>query len=39
MNALDIVVNLWTPDLTASYTPKLDAFWKKASRSSAWTIC
>ena len=29
MNALDIVVNLWTPDLTEHYTPKLDAFWKK----------
>ncbi len=29
MNALDIVVNLWTPDLTQYYTPKLDAFWKK----------
>lgn len=28
MRALDIVVNLWTPDLTAHYTPKLDAFWK-----------
>ena len=29
MNALDIVVNLWTPDLTEHYTPKLNAFWKK----------
>ena len=29
MNALDIVVNLWTPDLTQYYTPKLDAFWRK----------
>ncbi len=29
MKALDIVVNLWTPDLTEHYTPKLDAFWKK----------
>jgi len=29
MNVLDIVVNLWTPDLTRNYTPKLDAFWKK----------
>jgi predicted TIM-barrel fold metal-dependent hydrolase len=29
MRILDIVVNLWTPDLTASYTPKLDAFWRK----------
>jgi hypothetical protein len=27
MRALDIVVNLWTPDLTANYTPKLNAFW------------
>ncbi len=26
---LDIVVNLWTPDLTGNYTPKLNAFWKK----------
>lgn len=25
---LDIVVNLWTPDLTSAYTPKLNAFWK-----------
>ena len=29
MKALDIVVNLWTPELTANYTPKLDAFWSK----------
>ena len=29
MSVLDIVVNLWTPDLTRHYTPKLDAFWKK----------
>ncbi len=29
INALDIVVNLWTPDLTQYYPPKLDAFWKK----------
>ena len=29
MKALDIVVNLWTPDLTGNYTPKLNAFWKK----------
>ncbi len=29
MKALDIVVNLWTPDLTENYTPKLDAFWRK----------
>ncbi len=28
MRALDIVVNLWTPDLTQNYTPKLNAFWK-----------
>jgi predicted TIM-barrel fold metal-dependent hydrolase len=27
MRALDIVVNLWTPDLTANYTPKLRSFW------------
>lgn len=27
--ALDIVVNLWTPDLTQNYTPKLNAFWRK----------
>mgnify|MGYP001344897321 FL=1 len=25
---IDIVVNLWTPDLTANYTPRLNAFWK-----------
>ena len=24
---IDIVVNLWTPDLTANYTPRLNAFW------------
>jgi hypothetical protein len=29
MRALDIVVNLWTPDLTKHYTPKLNAFWQK----------
>lgn len=29
MRALDIVVNLWTPDLTQNYTPKLNAFWDK----------
>jgi hypothetical protein len=29
MRALDIVVNLWTPDLTANYTPRLNAFWEK----------
>ena len=29
MKILDIVVNLWTPELTGNYTPKLDAFWKK----------
>jgi predicted TIM-barrel fold metal-dependent hydrolase len=28
MRVLDIVVNLWTPDLTQNYTPKLDAFWR-----------
>jgi hypothetical protein len=28
MRVLDIVVNLWTPDLTKSYTPKLDQFWR-----------
>jgi uncharacterized protein len=27
MRALDIVVNLWTSDLTANYTPRLKAFW------------
>ncbi len=27
MNVLDIVVNLWTKDVTAAYTPKLDSFW------------
>lgn len=26
---LDIVVNLWTPDLTQNYTPKLNNFWSK----------
>lgn len=26
---IDIVVNLWTPDLTANYTPKLNQFWSK----------
>jgi predicted TIM-barrel fold metal-dependent hydrolase len=29
MKALDIVVNLWTPDLTQNYTPRLNAFWQK----------
>lgn len=29
MRALDIVVNLWTSDLTQNYTPKLNAFWRK----------
>jgi len=29
MRILDIVVNLWTADLTQNYTPKLNAFWKK----------
>jgi predicted TIM-barrel fold metal-dependent hydrolase len=29
MRILDIVVNLWTSDLTQNYTPKLNAFWKK----------
>jgi predicted TIM-barrel fold metal-dependent hydrolase len=29
MRALDIVVNLWTSDLTGNYTPKLNAFWRK----------
>ncbi|MEM7049235.1 MAG: amidohydrolase family protein [Acidobacteriota bacterium] len=29
MRALDIVVNLWTEDLTQNYTPKLNAFWQK----------
>ncbi|MEJ2085645.1 MAG: amidohydrolase family protein [Acidobacteriota bacterium] len=29
MPVLDIVVNLWTADLTANYTPKLNAFWQK----------
>lgn len=28
MRVLDIVVNLWTPDLTKNYTPKLRAFWE-----------
>jgi len=27
--ALDIVVNLWTEDLTKNYTPRLNAFWQK----------
>ena len=27
MRILDIVVNLWTPDLTKNYTPKLRVFW------------
>ncbi|MBI2221979.1 MAG: amidohydrolase [Acidobacteria bacterium] len=31
MRALDIVVNLWTSDLTKNYTPKLNAFWQKVS--------
>ncbi len=29
MKVLDIVVNLWTSDLTTNYTPKLNAFWQK----------
>lgn len=29
MRRLDIVVNLWTPDLTKNYTPKLNHFWKQ----------
>ena len=29
MKVLDIVVNLWTSDLTNNYTPKLNAFWQK----------
>jgi len=29
MRILDIVVNLWTADLTRNYTPKLNAFWQK----------
>lgn len=29
MRVLDSVVNLWTPDLTQHYTPKLNAFWQK----------
>jgi len=29
MKALDVVVNLWTPEVTQGYTPKLDAFWRK----------
>jgi len=29
VKALDIVVNLWTPDLTKNYTPRLNAFWQK----------
>ncbi len=29
MKAFDIVVNLWTPEVTRGYTPKLDAFWSK----------
>ncbi|MGE0453129.1 MAG: amidohydrolase family protein [Vicinamibacteria bacterium] len=28
MRVLDVVVNLWTPDLTRNYTPKLDQFWR-----------
>lgn len=28
MRILDIVVNLWTPDLTKNYTPRLKAFWE-----------
>jgi predicted TIM-barrel fold metal-dependent hydrolase len=28
MKAIDIVVNLWTRELTQNYTPKLDEFWK-----------
>lgn len=28
MRILDAVVNLWTPDLTRNYTPKLNAFWQ-----------
>ena len=29
MRRMDIVVNLWTPDLTKNYTPKLNHFWQK----------
>lgn len=29
MSILDIVVNLWTREMTAGYTPKLDRFWTK----------
>jgi uncharacterized protein len=29
MRALDIVVNLWTREVTAAYTAKLDPFWAK----------
>ncbi len=29
MRRMDIVVNLWTPDLTKNYTPKLNHFWKQ----------
>jgi predicted TIM-barrel fold metal-dependent hydrolase len=29
MRILDIVVNLWTDDLTRNYTPKLNSFWRK----------
>jgi predicted TIM-barrel fold metal-dependent hydrolase len=29
MRILDAVVNLWTPDLTKNYTPKLNDFWAK----------
>jgi len=29
VTVLDIVVNLWTEDLTENYTPRLNAFWKK----------
>jgi len=27
MQIIDVVVNLWTPDLTQNYTPRLNAFW------------
>ncbi|HSN56267.1 MAG TPA: hypothetical protein VLT32_16495, partial [Candidatus Sulfomarinibacteraceae bacterium] len=29
MRRMDIVVNLWTPDLTKNYTPKLNHFWQQ----------
>lgn len=29
MKVLDIVVNLWTSDLTRHYTPKLNHFWQQ----------